>query len=70
MFCPNSNITQTKVLFTYVSFVYEVSVSSRGCIESPNSRLVKAEKGAFIEVNNPFSDKHHKEVGLSIQTLH
>ncbi|PID93823.1 MAG: hypothetical protein CSA95_05940 [Bacteroidetes bacterium] len=53
----------------YIVSVHKVSVLRRGCIESSNSRLAKAEKWEFTEVNDHFEDKRNEEVGLYIQPL-
>ncbi|PID92963.1 MAG: hypothetical protein CSA95_09020 [Bacteroidetes bacterium] len=54
-------------LFPFVS-VHKVSVLSSVCIESSNSRLAKAEIGAFSKVNDHLEEKHNEEVGLYKQT--
>ncbi|PID95109.1 MAG: hypothetical protein CSA95_01105 [Bacteroidetes bacterium] len=41
----------------------------RGCIESSNSRLAKAEIGEFTRVNDHLEEKRNEEVGLYRQTL-
>ncbi len=48
--------------------LHKISVLSSGCIERSDSKLAKAEIGAFTEVNAP-EDKHHEEVGRYRQTL-
>ncbi len=50
-------------------FVHKVSVLRRGCIESSNSRLAKAEIGKFIRVNDPLEEKRNEEVGRYRRTL-
>ncbi|PID94438.1 MAG: hypothetical protein CSA95_03195 [Bacteroidetes bacterium] len=49
--------------------VHKVSVLSSGCIERSNSRLTKAEIGAFTGGNTPLEEKHHKEVERYRRTL-
>ncbi|PID92942.1 MAG: hypothetical protein CSA95_09090 [Bacteroidetes bacterium] len=49
--------------------VHKVSVLRRVSIERSNSRLAKAEIGAFTRVNDPLEGKRNEEVGLYRQTL-
>ncbi|PID95162.1 MAG: hypothetical protein CSA95_01005 [Bacteroidetes bacterium] len=49
--------------------VHKISVLRRGCIESSNSRLAKAEIGEFTRVNDHFEDKRNEEVGRYRQPL-
>ncbi len=49
--------------------IHKVRVLRRGCIESSNSRLAKAEKWEFTEVNDHLEAKHNEEVGLYRRTL-